>query len=146
METRKLKRKNGRFMKGEGFWTGKKRPGFRNLTTFKNSDERLMGNKINLGRTPCNKGKPMSDETKKKVSMSRTGKGIKNKFKICLMCENVFEYEKPKDKYCSTVCYWNWLKGKCLSPQTTFKKQKGRVIWRKTFQLERWHYSAKPNH
>ena len=40
------------------------------------------GHTLNKGRTPWNKGKPMSDDTKKKVSDSKKGKPAWNKGKL----------------------------------------------------------------
>lgn len=59
-----MRNEKGQFVKGYGFWTGKKRPGFKNSTTFAK------------GLIPFNKGKTglCSDETILKMSLARLGK------------------------------------------------------------------------
>ena len=43
--------------------------------------------------------------------------------KKCLVCEKDFKsWKSGKRKFCSRKCYWNWKKGKHISPETEFKK------------------------
>jgi len=98
--------KFGRFVKGIGFWKGKKRPGFRNAGTFKK------------GHTPWNKGNGKGKPKKKK----RPSGELRN----CEWCKKprYFKHsllKKNKWFFCSLDCYHRFLKGKRMSPKTEFK-------------------------
>lgn len=75
-------------------------------TKFKKNDKRLIGNKINLGRKPWNKGKTWSQEIRDKISKSLTGRSTGRIGEKC----NFWKGGKTSDykQIKNSIKYKNW--------------------------------------
>ena len=120
-ENKEIQGESTQFKKGQSPWiAGKAHPNHWSTGKPMSEETKRKVSEAKKGSIPWNKGKPMSEETKKKVSEARKGSISWNK-------------GKPISEETREKCRLGNL-GKKLSPSTQFKK--GLIPWNKGLKKE----------
>lgn len=117
----------GRFVKGSNYWLGKKRPGFKNKTSFKK------------GAIPWNKGLTKNDPRVAKY----VNANLDRVNKICELCNNKFDVNRFREKtgrFCSRKCRSDFF-GRIRTNKNSanFAKRNGnKEKWNEYVYLHKW--------
>src|SRR3989304_10149394 len=106
----------GRFTKGHTYWLGRKRPGFKNATTFFK------------GQTPWNKGLT-KDDPRVLSYVSKQGDQVQ---KTCEWCKRQYSVNRFRDsisKFCSRECRAQSSGLKYQNPESFNKKNHNEYIY-----------------